>query len=252
MWALCLNKYRIAEFFWLRTDQNVANALVARCILANLAKHPALQGKRLTDAREKLQHNAEKWEDLAWGVLVACNADDSSKTRAMLDRPLTLFNENDAMTVAYNARCLEFLSHTAVQAKVEKDWKGMADTDSGDDAKAVEDEGWRYAKASREAISSDGSRSLGRFFWRPSPRTRFRIDLFSYVALCILLSYMVLDIFADTIKSIEWTLAVWFAALAMEEVREFFVSMGACRDPFITRASERPSRHFSPVIDQRT
>jgi hypothetical protein len=230
MWALCLNKFRIAEFFWLRTDQSVANALVARCILANLAKHPALQGKRLTDAREKLLHNAEKWEDLAWGVLATCNADDLWKTRAMLDRRLKLFNGNDAMTVAYNARCLEFLSHTAVQAKVEKDWKGMADTDSGDDTKAVEDEGWRYAKGSRETMSSDGSRSWD-LFWRPSPRTRFRIDLFSYVALCILLSYMVLDVLKNTIEPIEWTLCVWFAALATEEIREFFVSMGACLDP---------------------
>lgn len=221
MWALCLNKYRVAEFFWLRTNHNVANALAARCILANLAKHSALQGKRLTDAREKLLHNAEKWEDLAWGVLATCNADDSRETSAMLQSHLPLFNENDAMAVAYKARCLEFLSHAAVQAKVEKDWKGKAGTDSGNDTR---DNGWCSAEPIGEA--SGGSRSWE--LWRPSPRNRFRIDLISYLALCILLSYVVLDVFKNTVGRIEWTLCVWFAALVTEEIRELSVSMGAC------------------------
>ncbi|EDQ85552.1 uncharacterized protein MONBRDRAFT_29245 [Monosiga brevicollis MX1] len=252
MYAICVNKYRMAEMFWQRTDQSISNALIASKILRTLGEHKALSGSHMADERAKMLHNSEKFEQLAVGVLSECYSTDTTKTAQMLSEPIAMFRGKNAVRVAYDSNCLRFLSHPAVQAVVNRDWYGslkgisswyfalvaiflpflipfvkFADDDAAVQEqertdiqlyiKSVEEGGPAGARANvpwwRRAISK-----ISRFYNAPYPR--FVIDCVMHLALCCVFSIMTMDRFEDELSVFEIIVAIWFLSLIVEELRQ--------------------------------
>lgn len=110
----------MAEIFWQHGDQSVANALIASCMLKNLSEDRSLRGPQMAEEREKMRHNAEKFERLAVQVLAQCYNADIDKTRKMLEKPIEEFNGATSIHMAFITNSLEFLSHPAAQDKINK------------------------------------------------------------------------------------------------------------------------------------
>eukprot|EP00049_Salpingoeca_infusionum_P018811 m.358873 g.358873 ORF g.358873 m.358873 type:complete len:1618 (-) comp18327_c0_seq1:37-4890(-) len=124
LWAICLDKFRMAAKFWKEGNESIPNALIAKTILSSLSKHPAVQGPHLVDERQKMKHNSVKFEKLATGVLDECHSTDSNVTGLMLHEPIGMFGKKNAIQVAFEAESLEFLAHAATQSAINSDWHG--------------------------------------------------------------------------------------------------------------------------------
>ena len=125
LWAVCLDKYRMAHMFWLRGDQSIINALVASRILHQLSHNRALSGPHLAEERGKMLKTSKKFENLAVGVLEECYNADSHKTAQMLHARNDMFSKKNAIKIAYDANSLAFLSHPATQSVINTDWHGQ-------------------------------------------------------------------------------------------------------------------------------
>ena len=73
-------------------------------------------------------HNAKKFEELAVGVLSACQSSDADKTSAMLSATIPMFKNQTPIDVAYQSESLKFLSHPAAQSVVNRAWFGSLKT----------------------------------------------------------------------------------------------------------------------------
>eukprot|EP00043_Microstomoeca_roanoka_P012869 m.125275 g.125275 ORF g.125275 m.125275 type:complete len:1533 (-) comp15614_c1_seq2:98-4696(-) len=243
LWAVCLDKYRMARMFWQRGDQSIINALVASRILDRLSTHHALSGPHLAEERAKMKHNSKKFENLAVGVLEECHNSDSNLTAQMLHAKNPMFNKKNAINIAYDANSLAFLSHPAVQSVINTDWYGQLRSITsfwtvllafflpfvvlpfisfqGDETTEQEQERGYFTEEIADAVKKK-TRSLWHKFARfyTAPYTRFISDLLSHLVLCILTSYYVLDDLADSLGAIEYILVVWFIALFLEELRQ--------------------------------
>ena len=80
------------------------------------------------DERAKMLHNAKKFEELAVGVLSACQSSDADKTSAMLSATIPMFKNQTPIDVAYQSESLKFLSHPATQSVVNRAWFGSLKT----------------------------------------------------------------------------------------------------------------------------
>ncbi|EGD73753.1 nudix-type domain-containing protein 9 isoform b [Salpingoeca rosetta] len=249
LWAVCLDKYRMAHMFWRRGDQSIINALVASRILERLSTHRALQGPHLAEERAKMKKTSKKFEKLAVGVLEECHNADSRRAAEMLHSRNDMFNKKNAIRIAYDANSLAFLSHTATQSVINSDWYGQLKSvtsfitvllafffpffilpfihfqdDKKDETQQTDSRDYFDTGEQDEAAHATTSpahtlrRKFAKFY--AAPYTRFLSDLLSHLALCILTSYFVLDNLNDTISVIEWILLVWFVALILEELRQ--------------------------------
>lgn len=110
----------MAELFWLRADESIANALIASRMLLRLSADRALRGPHMVEERRKMKHNAQKFEQLAVGVLSQCHFADAAQTRLMLQSPIEVFDGQTPIHVAWLSDSLDFLSHPAAQDQINK------------------------------------------------------------------------------------------------------------------------------------
>lgn len=106
--------------FWFRTDEHIANALVASCVLRGMSHSAALYGPHMVEVRAKMRKNAAKFEQLAIGVVNECYEADTNVTAKVLKRPIALFRNDNSLKLAYSADSLEFLSQRAAIDQIDK------------------------------------------------------------------------------------------------------------------------------------
>eukprot|EP00043_Microstomoeca_roanoka_P012871 m.125316 g.125316 ORF g.125316 m.125316 type:complete len:1141 (-) comp15614_c1_seq5:98-3520(-) len=255
LWAVCLDKFRMARMFWQRSDQSIINALVASRILERLSTHRALAGPHLAEEREKMKYNSKKFETLAVGVLQECHNSDSNLTAEMLHVKNSMFNKKNAINIAYDANSLAFLSHPAVQSVINTDWYGklktvtsfwkvllayffpffvlpfirFQDDDHVEEKAPVSFDFFPDIDPITWAIETPRlvarlRRKFAKFY--SAPFTRFISDLLSHLTLCMLTSYYVLDTIDNELSAIETLLVVWFCTLVLEELRQMIFGKG--------------------------
>eukprot|EP00730_Choanoeca_flexa_P007583 TRINITY_DN12352_c1_g1_i1.p1 TRINITY_DN12352_c1_g1~~TRINITY_DN12352_c1_g1_i1.p1 ORF type:complete len:1459 (+),score=335.46 TRINITY_DN12352_c1_g1_i1:373-4377(+) len=245
LWAVCIDKYRMAELFWLRGNQSIPNALVSSRVLYQLSRHKAVSGPHLVNEREKMRYNAKKFEELAVGVLSECQSADADKTSAMLRATIPMFVNQTPIDVAYQSESLKFLSHPATQSVVNRQWFGNIKILTtafrvvlgllipilvipfikfvDDEANKEEDTAYFIAAglnqdAKKETTFARLKRKFSNFY--SAPFTRFTLDYMSHLTLCLLFSYVVLDDMPDYLGSLEVFTLVWFLSLVSEELRQ--------------------------------
>eukprot|EP00055_Hartaetosiga_balthica_P002905 m.5717 g.5717 ORF g.5717 m.5717 type:complete len:1485 (+) comp2458_c0_seq1:201-4655(+) len=249
LWAICLDKYRTAKMFWKRGDESIINALIASRMLSSLSRHEALKGPHLSEERQKMVHNSEKFETLAVGVLDECYDMDSDLTGEMLHEKPVGF-PSDAIKVSYDADSLVFLSHRATQGVLNEDWYGdlstltygwkiafcyilpflvpfvlnLRDDEKSDvvQNKTTVEYFSRNMDVEDKAKGKNWLSQWGRKFFAfyKAPFTRFMADLFGHFALCLLFSVNVIRDLGGTFSVEEVVIVIWFAALFLEEIRQ--------------------------------
>eukprot|EP00050_Salpingoeca_kvevrii_P002038 m.185860 g.185860 ORF g.185860 m.185860 type:complete len:1506 (-) comp10522_c1_seq1:295-4812(-) len=260
MWAVCLDKYRLAHMFWLRGDESVPNALVASRILDAMSRDPALQIVHLADDREKMIKNSAKFEVLAVGVLEQCQKADADQVVMMLHAPIPRFKDKNCIEVAYDAKNLSFISNQATQAVINADWFHSPPRKNGRNvgmetgtnfikiilcilfppfilfflkfesrqlpgaSSDIKDDDQLFLE-SQQTNATEKSKSLGpierfRAFYH-APYVRFWTDALAFATLLVLFSYMILRPFEDEISNLEWVILLWFVSLGAEEFRQF-------------------------------
>lgn len=132
-WAVCLDKYRLAEMFWLRgSEQCIAKALVASRMLLKLSEHPALTGPHMVEQRTKMVKNSRKFEALAVGVLEGCKLADADQARLALETKVKMFGNKTTVDLAHSADSLDFLSHSATQDKINKVYRSFLEQEQSE------------------------------------------------------------------------------------------------------------------------
>eukprot|EP00051_Salpingoeca_urceolata_P029602 m.7037 g.7037 ORF g.7037 m.7037 type:complete len:1470 (+) comp2797_c0_seq1:203-4612(+) len=263
-WAVCLDKFRLAHMFWHRGDQSMPNALVASRLLDQLSKHDVLNRTHLVDEREKMIYNSKKFENLAVGVLEQCHNSDSRKSGLMLHRGIPQYRDQNCIQVAHQANNLQFVSHPAAQAVIDKLWMGSMDQKTRwwqialsvlcfplvlfiitfrrsideygtreldgptDDEEEDDDQHYDADGKGSEVVDLTAAQRYARFY--SAPFTRFWIDFLAFFALLLLHSYVLLDEYGDSLSVLEFVLLIWFSSMFLEEFRQGIVN--GARDHF--------------------
>eukprot|EP00053_Salpingoeca_punica_P025338 m.16890 g.16890 ORF g.16890 m.16890 type:complete len:1448 (+) comp7747_c0_seq1:367-4710(+) len=248
IWAVTLDKFRLAQQFWRMGDQCIPNALIASALLDQMADRLS-SFYHLADEREKMMHNARKFEELAVGVLQMGFHANPDKVAEMLEAPIVQFNNQTALEVAAATKNLMFISNQAAQSVINSHWYGkisptttfpmiiatilmpfnvwwikLAPRHKAKQNKAV--------VASGSMLFDDGFRQnhniakhkhtyrkkLTGFF--NAPFVRFWIDMLAFLGLLCLHSYVTLTQFDNTLSAAEYVLLIWFISLTVEEGRQ--------------------------------
>ncbi|XP_066299867.1 transient receptor potential cation channel subfamily M member-like 2 isoform X2 [Branchiostoma lanceolatum] len=126
VYCVLLNRQEMARLFWEEGKEGVAAALVA----SNLLKSMASELENDTELSEEMSEHADKFEELALGVLNECWGEDELRTQLLLVRELYLWGELTCLRIAISGNHLNFIAHSACQALLNNIWMGKMALDT--------------------------------------------------------------------------------------------------------------------------
>ncbi|KAI8496653.1 Transient receptor putative cation channel sub M member 2 [Branchiostoma belcheri] len=126
VFCVLLNRQEMAHLFWKEGEEGVAAALVGSKLLKSMAR----EVENDTELREEILKHADKFEDLALGVLNECWGDDKLQTQLLLVRELYLWGELTCLRIAISGNHLKFIAHSACQALLNNIWMGKLALDT--------------------------------------------------------------------------------------------------------------------------
>ncbi|XP_061163971.1 transient receptor potential cation channel subfamily M member 1-like [Saccostrea echinata] len=110
VWAVLMNRRKLAKVLWNRCDEPIALALIC----SNLYKELARNCTELF-LRTEMERNAKQFGDKALGVLDIGYMDSSEQTYSMLSTPLKDFNNKTCIEIAHDAGYIGFIAHPCCQ-----------------------------------------------------------------------------------------------------------------------------------------
>lgn len=110
VWAVLMNRHKLAKVLWNRCDEPIALALIC----SNLYKELAKNCMELF-LRTEMERNAKEFGDKALGVLDIGYMDSSEQTYSMLSAPLKDFNNKTSIEIAHDAGYIGFIAHPCCQ-----------------------------------------------------------------------------------------------------------------------------------------
>lgn len=118
LWALFHNRIGLAKIFWQMGEHQICNGLFASGLLKVFAYF-------LSDLKDSLLISADEFENLSIGVLSTFDDHtDDLVNGAILLRKIPYYRY-DSLQIAFEARCMNFLSHRAVQNLLTDIWFGQ-------------------------------------------------------------------------------------------------------------------------------
>ncbi|XP_035700323.1 transient receptor potential cation channel subfamily M member-like 2 [Branchiostoma floridae] len=126
LFCVLLNRQEMARLFWEEGKEGVAAALVASKLLKSMAR----ELENDTEMSEEMLEHADKFEDLALGVLNECWGEDELRTQLLLVRELYLWGELTCLRIAISGNHLNFIAHSACQALLNNIWMGKMALDT--------------------------------------------------------------------------------------------------------------------------
>eukprot|EP00040_Diaphanoeca_grandis_P036197 m.229986 g.229986 ORF g.229986 m.229986 type:complete len:1663 (+) comp33568_c1_seq1:170-5158(+) len=214
IWAVVMNRKELALYFWQMGGHAIANALIASTIYNGIANHQSIVTKgKMADVVERMTENSEEFEKHALGVMSICYSQDPALAQDILEHGLSeyawLGNQYDCLELAESANNLDFVSHPACQAVIERKWKAKKSPTLVAYLKEQLRPETRFEKFTRKA---------------QSPQNKFRLDVCAYMLFVVLLAFTSLEkIEVQTMSSAEWILCVWVSLLLFEELRQTLV-----------------------------
>ncbi|XP_035697725.1 transient receptor potential cation channel subfamily M member-like 2 [Branchiostoma floridae] len=121
LWAVMMNRRKLARLFWRMGKDHVASALTASKVLKSLAKFADSKGK--LDLSLDLNNHADEFERLACGVISECYRLDKT-SQDLLIRRQENWGNTTCLAIAYSSRHVKFMSLDAWQSKLNKVWMG--------------------------------------------------------------------------------------------------------------------------------
>ncbi|XP_078586018.1 transient receptor potential cation channel subfamily M member-like 2 [Branchiostoma floridae x Branchiostoma japonicum] len=126
VFCVLLNRQEMAHLFWEEGKEGVAAALVGSKLLKSMAR----ELENDTELSEEMLEHADKFEDLALGVLNECWGEDELRTQLLLVRELYLWGELTCLRIAISGDHLNFIAHSACQALLNNIWMGKMALDT--------------------------------------------------------------------------------------------------------------------------
>ncbi|XP_072024680.1 transient receptor potential cation channel subfamily M member 2-like [Amphiura filiformis] len=240
-----LNKYYdMAEYFWEEGQEHIAAALTASKMYKVMAK-----GQH-TELKELLYGIAQKYEDLAYGILTECeDQTEGQDTLDLLIRISPNWGYRNHLSLAEDTESRRFMSHPAVQVLLGKIWREGLPTEGQDktqplhrdpisnktigykrigDQSSDEDEVEKTTPLRTGYVQEDYEEEQPKGCWQKTkqfldaPRTKFWINLVMYIVFLIFFSYvMVSDQLSKKRPSeAESFLIFWVVTFITEEVRQ--------------------------------
>lgn len=135
VWAVLTSREELAHFFWSEGGNSIATALFASTLCGRLATCEVLaRHGHFRDVIHKMKRMSKIFEELAIGVLDMCYNENSSMSQTILRLELGHLHMrhhspdfNDCISMAFAGRKLQFISHPACLALIEREWMGEID-----------------------------------------------------------------------------------------------------------------------------
>ncbi|XP_077863942.1 transient receptor potential cation channel subfamily M member 2-like [Saccoglossus kowalevskii] len=123
LWALIMNRQRMALCFWKELDNgNIGAALIASRMLTALAETADdIEEHALSKI---LLQNANDFQDLAIGVLDTCYSTKRQLSEDGLVRKLKQWNNTTCLSIANVSKQMRFVEHECCQVFLQSNWKG--------------------------------------------------------------------------------------------------------------------------------
>ncbi|XP_052792596.1 transient receptor potential cation channel subfamily M member 2-like isoform X1 [Mya arenaria] len=119
IWAVLMNRHKLAKTLWNRCDEPIGVALICSRIYKEMTKYNMEQYQR-----SELEENAKQFGEMALGALAICWRDSSVQAYHMLGRRLTDFNNKSVIEIAHDAGYIHFLAHPCCQKWLTKKFFG--------------------------------------------------------------------------------------------------------------------------------
>ncbi|KAK3100700.1 hypothetical protein FSP39_023943 [Pinctada imbricata] len=110
VWAVLMNRFKLAKALWNRIDEPIAVALICSNMYRVLSK---VQMELFL--REELEENAQQFGRMALSVLEIGHRESSTQAYTMLSNKLPDFNNKSVMQIAHDANYLGFIAHPCCQ-----------------------------------------------------------------------------------------------------------------------------------------
>ncbi|KAL8563213.1 hypothetical protein ACOMHN_053960 [Nucella lapillus] len=126
LWAVLMNQQELAKLFWREGVESTAAALVGNSLLKAMRKNTTD-----TDLMQRLQKNADEFENLAIGVINSCYSHHEQKAQDLLIREMINWGKATCVLIAVQADNKRFISQTACQSLLNSIWMGKMSQDNG-------------------------------------------------------------------------------------------------------------------------
>ncbi|XP_077993262.1 transient receptor potential cation channel subfamily M member 2-like [Glandiceps talaboti] len=123
-WSVLLNHHDLVNLFLEDCEDAIGAALVAARISNKMA-----EWENDVDNKEDMLNRAKAYETFASNVLTECYNCDEKHALLLLVRRLDSWGKCTCLRLAFQARCMNFISNTAVQELLDIIWYGRLDGD---------------------------------------------------------------------------------------------------------------------------
>nr|XP_006821023.1 PREDICTED: transient receptor potential cation channel subfamily M member 3-like [Saccoglossus kowalevskii] len=217
IWALLVNRYELASFFWTRCADPISLAIVAcrvyKCIASKGFADPDDEALCLT--------LADEYEDKACNVLAETRALDDDYALQLVERRLPLLGNLNMLELGALADCKRFVGHASCQRSLDNRWDG--DMKYPFTHKVLLPVLFPPAIFCTVKFKHEHS-CLGKInAFYSAPMTKF---VFDWVALlCFLILYSHVSLYMDRypFKTQDYILHVWVLTMLLEEIRQIFI-----------------------------
>lgn len=110
VWAVLMNRYKLAKLLWGRSDDPIPIALICSDIYKQMANFSMELYQRC-----EMEQNASEFGKMALGTLDISFRDSSAQAYSMLSRPLPDFNNKTSIEIAHDSGYLHFIAHPCCQ-----------------------------------------------------------------------------------------------------------------------------------------
>ena len=213
LWAVVMNRPKLAEYFWEKGGHSIPNALIASAVAEGIAGHPKVRSKgKLTKLMDEMRAMSTAFENRAIDVMRECYDQSQTQAQNVIETTLEAYdwlneaNESlDSLELAELAENKEFISEPACQAVIERNWAGSKSL-----MQASERE--RYGKQLQW-----NKLLYNKLF---SPLWKFRFEVITYSMMILLFVVVSIWPIAVDFSYPEYLLALFMVALVFDEVRQ--------------------------------
>lgn len=110
IWAVLMNRHKLAKVLWQRCEEPIAVALICSNMYRELSKI-CIE----LYLRTEMENNANDFGKIALGVLDISFRDSSAQAYNILSTPLPDFNSKTTLEIAYDANYMNFIAHPCCQ-----------------------------------------------------------------------------------------------------------------------------------------
>ncbi|KAH3718233.1 transient receptor potential cation channel subfamily M member-like 2 [Dreissena polymorpha] len=227
IWAICNERFDVANALWTLVDSKMAAALLASRCLDSMRKN-TVDGNQ----RDTLNQNWSLYTDRANTILDNCFSAKRTLTKAMLVKCRETFGDSSALLIGKTNK--KFIENRACQAKLNDIWMGPLKSDQ--DA----NQNWKIAICLALPILSSillhfkedkGQQKCCNVYSRSfcgkvchfmnSPIVKFLYCTVSYLVFLLFYAHEIMFKIYENPTVIEYLLMAWVVAFLTEEIKQF-------------------------------